>query len=133
MAAGEFYPGASLSVTQEDGVYRYRVENPKDDTEKGTLYQGEVTLRVYCEDSDNRYILVEKNGNFEKTDFRVIGSYIEFTADAEGTFKIGENSENSTLLIIGIAAAAVAAMVGIVLLCRHRHVRRNKKQKENND
>ncbi len=33
MAAGEFYPGACLSVTQEDGVYRYRVENPKEDTE----------------------------------------------------------------------------------------------------
>ena len=133
MAAGEFYPGASLSVTQEDGVYRYRVENPKDDTEKGTLYQGEVTLRVYCEDSDNRHILVEKNGNFEKTDSRIIGSYIEFTADAEGTFKIGENSKNSTLLIIGIAAAAVAVIVVIVLLCRRRHVRRNKKKKENND
>ena len=133
MAAGEFYPGACLSVTQEDGVYRYRVENPKEDTEKGTLYQGEVTLRVYCEDSDNCHILVEKNGNFEKTDSRVIGSYIEFTADAEGTFKIGENSKNSTLLITGIAVAAVAVIVGIVLLCRHRHVRRNKKQKENND
>ena len=120
-------------MTQEDGVYRYRVENPKDDTEKGTLYQGEVTLRVYCEDSDNRHILVEKNGNFEKTDSRVIGSYIEFTADAEGTFKIGENSKDSTLLIIGIAAAAAAVVVVTVLLCRRRHVRRNKKKKENND
>ena len=133
MAAGEFYPGASLSVTQEDGVYRYRVENPKDDTEKGTLYGGEFPLRLYCEDSDNRHILVEKNGNFEKTDSRVIGSYIEFTADAEGTFKIGENSKDSTLLIIGIAAAAAAVVVVTVLLCRRRHVRRNKKKKENND
>ena len=133
MAAGEFYPGASLSVTQEDGVYRYRVENPKDDTEKGALYQGEVILRVYCEDSDDRHILVEKNGNFEKTDSRIIGSYIEFTADAEGIFKIGENSKSSTLLITGIVVAAVAVIVGIVLLCRYRHVRRNKKKKENND
>jgi len=76
---------------------------------------------------------VEKNGNFEKTDSRVIGSYIEFTADAEGTFKIGENSKDSTLLIIGIAAAAAAVVVVTVLLCRRRHVRRNKKKKENND
>lgn len=133
MAAGNFYPDANVSVSEEDGVYTYRVDNPGEDTQTDTLYQGDVVLRVYCEDGDNSHILVEKNGSFEKTDSRTIGSYIEFTAAAEGKFKIGENSKNSTLIIVAVIVAAVAVIVVVVLLCRRRHVRRNKKKKENDN
>ena len=54
-------------------------------------------------------------------------------ARAPAGCKLGELTAAPDFSPFSPAAAAVAAMVGIVLLCRHRHVRRNKKQKENND
>ena len=88
MAKGEFYPETKLYLDRDGDNYTYSVKNSTSDGE--TAYDGELMLRVFCTDADNAQIEVEQNGEFVAVDSEVVGSYREFKADAEGTFRVTE-------------------------------------------
>ena len=127
MARGEFYPGAKLCVTAEDGVYRFSLTNGTTG-QQDAPYEGEAVLRVLCADPDNTVVEVEENGAYIQAETRVMGSYLEFTATASGTFRLSESAESGRLRIILMAAGGAAVLL-IIGLLTGRAVKRRKKRK----
>lgn len=127
MARGEFYPGAKLYVTAEDGVYRFSLTNGTAG-QQDAPYEGEAVLRVLCTDPDNTVVEVEENGTYIQAETRVMGSYLEFTAAASGTFRLSESAESGRLrtILMAVGGAAVLLIIGLLT---GRAVKRRKKRK----
>ena len=132
MAKGEFYPETKLSLDRDGDNYTYSVKNSTSDGE--TVYDGELMLRVFCTDADNAQIEVEQNGEFVAVDSEVVGSYREFKAAAEGSFRVTETEQSGKLkIILPVAGGAVAAVLLIILGVKAAKKRKHKKEKRNEE
>lgn len=132
MAKGEFYPETKLYLDRDGDNYTYSVKNATSDGE--TAYTGELMLRVLCTDADNAQIEVEQNGEFAAVDSEVVGSYREFKADAEGTFRVAETEQSGKLkVILPVAGGAAAAVLLIIIVVKTAKKRKRKKEKQSEE
>lgn len=132
MAKGEFYPETKLYLDRDGDNYTYSVKNSTSDGE--TAYTGELMLRVFCTDADNAQIEVEQNGEFVAVDSEVVGSYREFKADAEGTFRVAETEQSGKLkVILPVAGGAAAAVLLIIIVVKAAKKRKRKKEKQSEE
>ena len=132
MAKGEFYPETKLYLDRDGDNYTYSVKNATSDGE--TAYTGELMLRVLCTDADNAQIEVEQNGEFAAVDSEVVGSYLEFKADAEGTFRVAETEQSGKLkVILPVAGGAAAAVILIIIVVKAAKKRKRKKEKQSEE
>ena len=132
MAKGEFYPETKLYLDRDGDNYTYSVKNATSDGE--TAYTGELMLRVLCTDADNAQIEVEQNGEFAAVDSEVVGSYREFKADAEGTFRVAETEQGGKLkVILPVAGGAAAAVLLIIIVVKAAKKRKRKKEKQSEE
>ena len=132
MAKGEFYPETKLYLDRDGDNYTYSVKNATSDGE--TAYTGELMLRVLCTDADNAQIEVEQNGEFAAVDSEVVGSYREFKADAEGTFRVAETEQSGKLkVILPVAGGAAAAVLLIIIVVKAAKKRKRKKEKQSEE
>lgn len=132
MAKGDFYPETKLYLDRDGDNYTYSVKNSTSDGE--TAYDGELMLRVFCTDADNAQIEVEQNGEFVAMDSEVVGSYREFKADAEGTFRVTESEQSGKLkIILPIAGGAAAALLLILIAVKAVKKKKRKKEKQSEE
>lgn len=132
MAKGDFYPETKLYLDRDGDNYTYSVKNSTSDGE--TAYDGELMLRVFCTDADNAQIEVEQNGEFVAVDSEVVGSYREFKADAEGTFRVTESEQSGKLkIILPIAGGAAAALLLILIAVKAVKKKKRKKEKQSEE
>lgn len=132
MAKGEFYPETKLYLDRDGDNYTYSVKNATSDGE--TAYTGELMLRVLCTDADNAQIEVEQNGEFAAVDSEVVGSYREFKADAEGTFRVAETEQSGKLkVILPVAGGAAAALLLILIGVKAVKKKKRKKEKQSEE
>ena len=132
MAKGDFYPETKLYLDRDGDNYTYSVKNSTSDGE--TAYDGELMLRVFCTDADNAQIEVEQNREFVAVDSEVVGSYREFKADAEGTFRVAESEQSGKLkIILPIAGGAAAALLLILIAVKAVKKKKRKKEKQSEE
>ena len=131
MAKGDFYPETKLYLDRDGDNYTYSVKNSTSDGE--TAYDGELMLRVFCTDADNAQIEVEQNGEFVAVDSEVVGSYREFKADAEGTFRVTESEQSGKLKIILPIAGGAAAALLLILIAVKAVKKKRKKEKQSEE
>ncbi len=131
MAKGDFYPETKLYLDRDGDNYTYSVKNATSDGE--TAYTGELMLRVFCTDADNAQIEVEQNGEFVAVDSEVVGSYREFKADAEGTFRVTESEQSGKLKIILPIAGGAAAALLLILIAVKAVKKKRKKEKQSEE
>ncbi len=132
MAKGDFYPETKLYLDRDGDNYTYSVKNSTSDGE--TAYDGELMLRVFCTDADNAQIEVEQNREFVAVDSEVVGSYREFKADAEGTFRVTESEQSGKLkIILPIAGGAAAALLLILIAVKAVKKKKRKKEKQSEE
>ncbi|MCM1044487.1 MAG: hypothetical protein NC417_03155 [Candidatus Gastranaerophilales bacterium] len=131
LAEGQFLPGAVLETQAQGDAVRLTIRQPV--FAKGRIgeayeeYARPVTVRLLCEDAGNAKVEVERDGVFVPADTRVMGSYVVFSMDRPGTFRMTE-AENHGMMIGMAAAGAVlaAAALAAVLMIRRRKKRRGK-------
>ena len=132
MAKGDFYPETKLYLDRDGDNYTYSVKNSTSAGE--TAYTGELMLRVFCTDADNAQIEVEQNREFVAVDSEVVGSYREFKADAEGTFRVTESEQSGKLkIILPIAGGAAAALLLILIAVKAVKKKKRKKEKQSEE
>ena len=126
MAEGNFYPNAALHLQTDKDTYTVSLTNSME--EDAPDYNGEITLRVYCEDTDNSVVQVETDGEFREVESEVIGSYRQFTMEVPGTFRVVEAESGHTLLIILSIIGGAAAILLIILLGKKAAKRRKNRR-----
>lgn len=131
MAEGNFYPNATLHLQIDGDTYTVSLTNSME--ENAPDYTGEVTLRVYCEDTDNTVVQVEQDGEYRNVESTVIGSYRQFTMEVPGSFRTVEAENSHTLLIVLCIVGGAVVILLIVLLAKKAGKRRKKRKQAKRD
>ncbi len=131
MAEGNFYPNAALHLQVDGDTYTVSLTNSME--ENAPDYTGELTLRVYCEDTDNTVVQVEQGSEYREVESTVIGSYRQFTMEVPGSFRTVEAESSHTLLIILCIAGGAVVILLIVLLVKKAGKRRKKRKQAKRD
>ncbi len=134
LVQGQFLPGARLVLTdRQEGtgiavVYETAESNSTenqtaDNQSNGQAgeYNGLLTVRVFSQDPENTLVEIFEDGIYKSAETSVIGSYLEFSMEGNGIFRLTAVSDDSKLevfMIIGGAGAAIIIVLIAVKLCR---------------
>ncbi len=129
LAEGRFLPGAVLETQAQGDTVRLAIRQHI--FSKGQIgeeyedYNLPVTVRLLCEDVGNTNVEVEQDGVFVPVDTRVMGSYVVFSMEQPGTFRVTAAKNHDMMKLMGAAVVlAVAAALAAVLVTRARKKRR---------
>lgn len=89
-------------------------------------YAGAVEVRLLCDGGEDVHIEVEKEGVYTEVPFRVMGSYLVFSMERPGVFRVVGSAQQGAVLIYIAAGCGIAAVLalGLVLWRRGRKRRR---------
>lgn len=122
LVQGEFRPEAELKVEENDDG-SMRISIPLTDENGGITgtYESPVTVRVLCEDAENASAEVETADGYRRVSCQAMGSYLEFSMEKPGNFRIMEEEKGVPKTAIALCAAAAAAVIlGLLLLKRFK-------------
>ncbi len=130
LVQGEFLPEDELKLeeVQENGTKLAIVRTDENGQESGR-YEQPVIVRVLCEDTENAAVETETEAGYSRTESTVLGSYLEFSMDRPGTFRVITEEKDNHGKIIAICAAggaiAVLLLIGLLIKKRKRQAARH--------
>lgn len=93
-------------------------------------YAGAVEVRLLCDGGKDVHIEVEKEGVYTEVPFRVMGSYLVFSMERPGAFRVvGSARQGAALIYIAAGCGAAVLALGLVLWRRAGKRRRDGLQK----
>ena len=113
LVEGNFLPEMELEYTKEDDRYSFRIAD----------YADCVEVRVLCENPKRAVIEVKEGDAYREVPSREMGSYLAFSMDAPGEFRVVYPKSKKPLLI-GLLAGSVVIAVALLLLIRRLFHRR---------
>ena len=136
LVQGQFLPGVRLALTdrpegtQVEAVYGF-ADNEAADGEAAEsknagrtgAYTEPLRVRVFSEDPENTLVEIFENGAYHFEEASVMGSYLEFSMENAGIFRLTEAPQDSKLeVIMIICGAGAAAVIGCAVagLCKKR-------------
>nr|WP_296481286.1 hypothetical protein [uncultured Acetatifactor sp.] len=123
LVQGEFLPEdeLKLEVNQESGTELSIVRTDENGQESGR-YEQPVIVRVLCEDTENAAVETETESGYSRTESTVLGSYLEFSMDRPGTFRVimEEKDNHGKIIVVCAAGGAVVVLLLIGLLIKKR-------------
>ncbi len=131
LAEGQFLPGARLETAECEEGTELVITQPR--FEKGRIlseyeeYRRPVTVRILCEDADGTRVEVKQDGAFVAADTEVMGSYVLFTMEAPGVYRVTKPENHAMLTVILTAAVVLVAAAVLFLLVRAGKKRRARK------
>ncbi len=112
LVQGEFLPDMRLTLTESAEGTTLGIRSTKDGAEE---YTDTVTVRAYCEKPEDTLAEIYENGGYRRAQTEVMGSYLEFSMEPAGTFRLVEKADDNTekiAVIVGaVLLAAVAALI----------------------
>lgn len=79
-------------------------------------YVGAVQVRLLCEDVEDIHIEVEKEGVYTDVPVSVMGSYLVFSMEQSGTFRVVRDAETKAAFIWTVAGCGAAVLLLSLLL-----------------
>lgn len=130
LVQGEFLPEMQLVLeeTAEGTAIAVKGTGETAGAEGAGDFTGSVTVRAVCGDPENTVVELYENGSYRQVPTEVMGSYVEFSMEAPGTFRLTEGEDGSRWIWIGGAGAAAVILV-VVLIAKGIRRRRKKKGK----
>lgn len=137
LVEGNFLPEALLSMEQNQDEIAFTItcNAQKEDSHPAgmpTQYTDEVKVRVLCEKDPEKAIVEIKNsnGNYQTAETKVMGSYLVFTMQGPGTFRLqhGETQDYGGILIL-VGAGVTVLLVWILIrkgIAKKRRTNRTK-------
>lgn len=107
LAEGNFYPGTVLSAEKTEKGASYNIRQ-----EDGTLYPGNVILRIFAEDSKHANVeLQHKDGTVTAAESRRDGKYLVFEAPSEAVVLIHKNMPIAEIAVVSVILLAVGMWI----------------------
>lgn len=135
LVQGNFLPEAELRITQTEAGTYVEVGTV---TEDGSFepISGSFGVRALCEDTENTKVeILTENNQYEPADTQVMGSYLVFTMEKAGTFRMVVEKNTTKKIVVSVIAAAVVILLVILIgkklrkKRKARKVRRQEKKK----
>lgn len=121
LVQGEFLPEMQLVLRDTAEGTSVAVEG----TEGTGAFTGSMTVRAVCEDPESATVELYENGSYRQIPAEVMGSYVEFSMENPGTFRLTETAGGSAWMLFAAAGAAALALI-IVLIVKGIGKRRKK-------
>ncbi len=135
LVIGDFLPGAELELSENGNEYYFSVSYPENALLARSMglqsHEGEVTVRLACEDPDNTNVEIFDGTKWEKAQTEKFGSYVSFDMDCPGKFR-AEEVKDYTLFIV-IAAAGTILIAAIVTGIIVKGIKKMKRKQEMNE
>lgn len=133
LVEGTFLPEQKLSLTEDNGEISFCIESNtgKDEEAKQEStdeYRGAVEVRVLCEDTENAIVEVKGENGFTKAETAVKGSYLLFSMEEPGTFRVTYAEKNSMIIWYVTGGIILLALAAMFLLFRKRIAARKAKK-----
>lgn len=131
LVQGEFLPEARLRLEEgQDGGTRLSIPFIKEDGTASGEYDAEVLVRVLCDDVENAVAEIWTDSGWQQVPNQVLGSYVEFSMEAPGTFRVTyQETENKGAVIAacagGLAVVLAGFLIGKMLKSRKRRKAEN--------
>lgn len=121
LVQGEFLPEMQLVLKETAEGISIAVEG----TEETGDFTGTMTVRAVCGDPEKTTVELYENGSYRQIPAEVMGSYVEFTLENPGTFRLTETTAGSRWILPAAAGAAVLILI-VVLIVKGIRKRRRK-------
>lgn len=123
LVQGEFLPEMQLVLEETAEGTAVAVKG----TEETGDYTGMVTVRAVCGDPENVLVELYENGSYQPISAEVMGSYVEFSMETPGTFRLTEKESGGRWIWIGCAGAAAVILAAALIA---KGIRKRRKQKK---
>ncbi|MCM1536638.1 MAG: MMPL family transporter [Clostridium sp.] len=129
LVEGNFLPGYELtaesSENKNDTDVTFAIVKQDDDGTNKETYTKPVQVRIFCENPKKMEILIQDGtGAYVKTETEVMGSYLRFTMEQPGTFRLTKAQNYSTLIGVVVGICVVLIVVAAVIC-----IKKGKKRK----
>lgn len=140
LVQGEFLPETALKLEEEpDGGTGLSVLMSGEESagaEEEKLLQGEklpykknLLVRALCDDPERTNVEVRTENGYETVQSAAVGSYLEFSMEAGGTFRLAAAEKDHRNLIIAACGGGCAVLGIILTLLVKRHGKRRKNKR----
>ena len=126
LVQGEFLPESRLKLEQgpEGGT---RLSVWLDGREPDSVYESGLLVRAFCEDAEHTTVELWTGNGYQAAESSTVGSYVEFSMEGEGTFRLAPVEEdNGKLVVIACAGGCAAVAALLILLIGKARKRRGK-------
>lgn len=126
LVQGEFLPESRLALEEEpDGGTRLSVRMNGEDA--GIPYESQLIVRVLCDDPEQAAVELDSGEGYRPVSGRAVGSYLEFTMEGEGKFRVAAIEKDNSKTVISVCTAGGAALAAflILLVIKGRRHRKN--------
>lgn len=123
LVQGEFLPEMRLALEETAEGTAVSVKG----TEETGDFTGSVTVRAVCGDPENAVVELYENGSYRQASVEVMGSYVEFSMESPGIFRLTEQEDASRQIWIGCVGAAAVVLAAALMI---KGIRRKRKQKK---
>ena len=129
LVEGEFLPGTRLVLEPYmDDIRSFSILCPEggeavSEWIRDGSYAGAVQVRLLCEDAEDIHIEVEKEGVYTEVPAETMGSYLVFSMEQPGSFRVVRDTEPKAALIwtaAGCGAAVLLLSLLLILFLRRR-------------
>ncbi|MCM1065701.1 MAG: hypothetical protein NC420_14795 [Eubacterium sp.] len=121
LVQGEFLPEMRLVLSETPEGTWIAVRG----TGETVDFAGSVTVRAVCADPGDTLVELYENGGYRQIPAEVMGSYVEFSMECPGAFRLTQKADNSGRLWLGGAAAAAVVLAAALIV---KGVRKRRKQ-----
>ena len=125
LAQGEFLPGMRLVLNDTPEGTEVSVESargadgdPEEAVEGSGItggFDGSMTVRAVCADPENTIVERYENGSYCRVPAEVMGSYVEFTMENHGIFRLSEEERHYHGILSAAAGAVILALAAALL------------------
>ncbi|MCM1327593.1 MAG: MMPL family transporter [Bacteroidales bacterium] len=129
LVEGNFLPGYELTVesteNKNDTDVTFAIVKQDDDGTNKENYTKPVQVRIFCENPKKMTVFTQDGtGAYVKTETEVMGSYLRFTMEQPGTFRLTKEQNYSTLIGVVVGICVVLIVVAAVIC-----IKKGKKRK----
>ncbi|WP_276949961.1 hypothetical protein [Acetatifactor muris] len=111
LVQGEFLPETRLTLEQgQDGGTKLVIASA-DGNGETEQYHAPVLVRALCEDTEHALVEVWTDTGYSQIPNTVLGSYLEFSMEEPGTFRVTIVEKDNRGKIIAVCAAGAVAML----------------------
>lgn len=117
LVQGEFLPETELKLEQgQEGGTRISILMKDEYGEDTGEYSQPVTVRALCEDTERTVAEILTENGYQPVTGSAMGSYLEFSMEKPGTFRLTVAEKEDTGVMIAVAAGICAAVLAALLI-----------------
>ncbi len=127
LVQGEFLPENTLLVEKvQDGGTKLSIQ--REGTDQAGAYESQLLVRALCDNPEQTKVELWTENGYRPVSATTVGSYLEFTMEGEGTFRLTAVEEDNSTVVVAAWVGGCVAVIGISVLLFGRLTKRRKKK-----